>query len=178
MRSGDVYRLGAVEPELPPAGEFWIAPGAVVLGRVRLERNASVWFGAVLRGDNDPVVVGENSNVQDGSVLHTDTGSPLTIGRNVTIGHQAMLHGCTVGDNTLIGIKATVLNGARIGRNCLIGAHALIPEGKEIPDGSLVMGAPGRVVRQLDERAVAMLEASALNYVENWRRYVRDLHPL
>lgn len=178
MRSGDVYRLGAVEPELPPEGEYWIAPGATVLGRVRLERNASVWFGAVLRGDNDPIVVGENSNVQDGSVLHTDTGSPLTIGRNVTIGHQAMLHGCTVGDNTLIGIKATVLNGARIGRNCLIGAHALIPEGKEIPDGSLVMGAPGKVVRELDARAVQMLEASALHYVENWRRYVRELQPL
>ena len=178
MRTGEVYRRGGVEPELPPAGEHWIAPGAVVLGRVRLERNASVWFGAVLRGDNDPIVVGENSNIQDGSVLHTDSGSPLTIGRNVTVGHQAMLHGCTVGDNTLIGIKATVLNGARIGRNCLIGAHALIPEGKEIPDGSLVMGAPGKVVRELDARAVQMLEASALHYVENWRRYARGLQSL
>ena len=177
MRTGDVYRLGAVAPELPPEGECWIAPGAVVLGRVRLERGASVWFGAVLRGDNDPIVVGENSNVQDGSVLHTDAGSPLTIGRGVTIGHQAMLHGCTVGDNSLIGIKATVLNGAVIGRNCLIGAHALIPEGKVIPDGSLIMGAPGRVVRQLDERAVRMLEASALHYVETWRRYARELSP-
>ena len=177
MRSGEVYRLGAVSPELPPAGECWIAPGAVVLGRVRLERNASVWFGAVLRGDNDPIVVGENSNVQDGAVLHTDAGSPLTLGRNVTVGHQAMLHGCTVGDNSLIGIKATVLNGARIGRNCLIGAHALIPEGKEIPDGSLVMGAPGRVVRELDDRSVRMLELSALHYVENWRRYAAELAP-
>ena len=178
MRSGDVYRLGGAAPELPPEGECWIAPGAVVLGRVRLERNASVWFGAVLRGDNDPIVIGENSNVQDGSVLHTDTGSPLTLGRNVTVGHQAMLHGCTVGDNTLIGIKATVLNGARIGRNCLIGAHALIPEGKEIPDGSLVMGAPGKVVRQLDEAAIMMLRASAAHYVENWKRFARDLKPL
>ena len=178
MRSGDVYRLGDTAPDLPPEGECWIAPGAVVLGRVRLERNASVWFGAVLRGDNELIHVGENSNVQDGAVLHTDAGSPLTVGRNVTIGHQAMLHGCTVGDNSLIGIKATVLNGARIGRDCLIGAHALIPEGKEIPDGSLVMGAPGKVVRELDEAARAMLEAGALHYVENWRRYVRDLRPL
>ena len=177
MRTGDVYRLGAVAPELPPPGEYWIAPGAVVLGRVRLERNASVWFGAVLRGDNDPIVVGENSNIQDGSVLHTDAGSPLTIGRNVTVGHQAMLHGCTVGDGSLIGIKATVLNGARIGRGCLIGAHALIPEGKEIPDGSLVMGAPGKVVRELDARATQMLEASALHYVETWRRYAAELAP-
>lgn len=178
MRSGDVYRLGAAAPELPPGGEYWIAPGAVVLGRVRLERNASVWFSAVLRGDNELIHVGENSNVQDGSVLHTDMGSPLTIGRNVTIGHQAMLHGCTIGDNTLIGIKATVLNGARIGRNCLIGAHALIPEGKEIPDGSLVMGAPGRVVRALEGPAIQMLEASAWHYVENWRRYAQELQPL
>lgn len=175
MRTGDVYDLGAASPDLPPEGEYWIAPGAVVLGRVRLERNASVWFGAVVRGDNDPIVIGENSNVQDGSVLHTDEGVPLTIGRNVTIGHQAMLHGCTVGDNSLIGIKATVLNRAVIGRNCLIGAHALIPEGKVIPDNSLVMGAPGKVVRELDESAVRMLEASALHYVENWRRYAREL---
>ena len=177
MTTGDVYDLGAASPELPPEGEYWIAPGAVVLGRVRLERNASVWFGAVVRGDNDPIVIGENSNVQDGSVLHTDEGVPLAIGRNVTIGHQAMLHGCTVGDNSLIGIKATVLNRAVIGRNCLIGAHALIPEGKVIPDNSLVMGAPGKVVRELDEIAVRMLEASALHYVENWRRYARDLRP-
>lgn len=175
MRTGAVYDLGAVSPDLPAEGDYWIAPGAVVLGRVRLERNASVWFGAVVRGDNDPIVIGENSNIQDGSVLHTDEGRPLTIGRGVTVGHQAMLHGCTVGDNSLIGIKATVLNGAVIGRNCLIGAHALIPEGKTIPDNSLVMGAPGKVVRELDGTAVQMLEASALHYVENWRRYARDL---
>ena len=175
MTTESVWRLGDVAPELPPGGEYWIAPGAVVLGRVRLERNASVWWGAVVRGDNDPIVIGENSNVQDGAVLHTDHGQPLTIGRNVTVGHQAMLHGCTVGDNSLIGIKATVLNGAVIGRDCLIGAHALIPEGKVIPDGSLVMGAPGRVVRALDAAAVQMLEASALHYVENWRRYAREL---
>ena len=178
MTTGGVYGLGAVSPTLPPEGEYWIAPGAVVLGNVRLARDASVWFGAVLRGDNDPIVVGEGSNIQDASVLHTDTGSPLTIGRGVTVGHQAMLHGCTVGDNSLIGIKATVLNGAVIGRDCLIGAHALIPEGKVIPDGSLVMGAPGRVVRELDAAAVRMLEASALHYVRNWRRYARELRPV
>ena len=177
MRTGDVYDLGVVSCDLPAEGDYWIAPGAVVLGRVRLEKNASVWFGAVVRGDNDPIVIGENSNIQDGSVLHTDSGSPLTIGRGVTVGHQAMLHGCTVGDNSLIGIKATVLNGAVIGRNCLIGAHALIPEGRVIPDGSLVMGAPGKVVRELDERAVQMLELSALHYVENWKRYARELRP-
>jgi carbonic anhydrase/acetyltransferase-like protein (isoleucine patch superfamily) len=145
---------------------------------VILKRNASVWFGAVLRGDNEPITVGENSNVQDGAVLHTDAGSPLVIGSNVTIGHQAMLHGCTVGDNSLIGIGAVVLNGARVGRNCLIGAKALIPEGKEIPDGSLVVGAPGRVLRPLSEAQIAFLAHSAEHYVQNWKRYAADLKPL
>ena len=171
------HRLGETSPQLPPAGEYWIAPGAVVLGNVVLHRNASVWFGAVLRGDNDPIVVGENSNIQDLSVLHTDAGSPLTIGRDVTVGHKVMLHGCTIGDESLIGIGSIVLNGARIGRNCLIGANSLIPEGREIPDRSLVMGSPGKVVRTLDEGAVQMLRASAAHYVENWRRYARDLAP-
>lgn len=173
-----VYALGGHAPEMPPAGEFWVAPTAVLVGRVVLRANASVWWGAVLRGDNEPIVVGENSNVQDGAVLHTDMGSPLLIGRDVTVGHQAMLHGCTVGDETLIGIGAVVLNGARIGRNCLIGAKALIPEGREIPDGSLVMGAPGKVVRALDEGAIQLIRAGAAHYVENWRRYARDLRPL
>src|SRR5271154_5599091 len=132
-----VYDLGAANPRLPPRGEYWIAPNAMVIGNVTLKKNASIWFGAVLRGDNDPIVVGENSNVQDGSVLHTDLGSPLIIGDNVTIGHMVMLHGCTIGDNSLIGIGAVVLNGATIGRNCLIGARALITEGKAIPDNSL-----------------------------------------
>src|ERR1700760_320070 len=141
------YSLGNAHPEFPESGEYWIAPNATVIGRVTLKRNASVWFGAVLRGDNEPIVVGEESNVQDGCVLHTDAGTPLTIGKAVTVGHLAMLHGCTIGDNSLIGIGAVVLNGARIGKNCLIGAKALIPEGKEIPDGSLVVGAPGRVIR-------------------------------
>ena len=173
-----VYRLGDIAPQLPPPGEYWIAPTAVVLGRVVLKPNASVWFGAVLRGDNDPITVGENSNIQDLSVLHTDDGVPLTIGAGVTVGHKVMLHGCTVGDNSLIGINSVVLNGAVIGKNCLIGANSLIPEGKVIPDGSLVMGSPGKVVRELDARAVQMLRLSALHYVENWKRYARDLAPL
>lgn len=146
-----------------------------MLGNVVLEKNASVWFGAILRGDNEPIVVGENSNIQDSCVLHTDIGSPLLIGPDVTVGHMAMLHGCTIGANTLIGIGAVVLNGARIGRNCLIGAKALIPEGKEIPDNSLVIGAPGKVVRTLEQPAVEGIRLSAAHYVENWRRYVATL---
>src|SRR5580704_8636209 len=151
------YRLGDREPTLPPEGEYWIAPNAVVVGNVILKRNASVWFGAVLRGDNDPIVVGENSNVQDNAVLHTDVGQPLIIGANVTVGHMVMLHGCQIGDGSLIGIGSIVLNGAKIGRNCIIGASSLITEGKEIPDNSLVMGSPGKVVRTLtDEQADGM----------------------
>jgi carbonic anhydrase/acetyltransferase-like protein (isoleucine patch superfamily) len=170
-----VYNLGNVTPQLPNDDEYWIAPSASVIGRVILKKNASIWFGAVLRGDNDPIVIGENSNVQDGSVLHTDDGVPLTLGANVTVGHQAMLHGCTVGDNSLIGIGAVVLNGAVIGRNCLIGARALITEGKVIPDNSLVMGAPGKVVRELTPEQIEHLAFSARHYVENWKRYAREL---
>lgn len=173
-----VYALGSVTPELPNDDEYWIAPNAVVIGRVILKKNASIWWGATLRGDNDPIIIGENSNVQDGSVLHTDHGSPLTIGSNVTVGHMVMLHGCTVGDNSLIGIGSIVLNGARIGKNCLIGANCLITEGKEIPDNSLVMGAPGKVVREVSEAQVRTLEGSAANYVQNWRRFRRDLRSL
>ena len=174
---GGVYDLGERRVRLPPEGQYWIAPGAVVLGNVLLERNASVWFGAVLRGDNDPITIGEDSNIQDASVLHTDDGVPLTLGRGVTVGHQVMLHGCTVGDYSLIGIGSVVLNRAVIGRNCLIGANTLITEGKVIPDNSMVMGSPGKVVRQLDEGAAMMLRASAAHYVENWRRYARELTP-
>lgn len=170
-----VYTLDGASPELPDEGSYWIAESADVMGRVRLGKNASVWFGAVLRGDNELILLGEGSNIQDGCVLHTDLGAPLTIGKNCTIGHQAMLHGCTIGDNSLIGIGATILNHAVIGKNCLIGAHALIPEGKTIPDNSLVMGAPGRVVRQLDDEAVARLTKSAEGYVRNWQRYARGL---
>ena len=170
-----IYSLADKKPQLPPNGEYWIADNAVVLGNVILMAGASVWFGATVRGDNDPITIGENTNIQDGSVLHSDPGSPLTIGRDVTVGHKVMLHGCTVGDNSLIGIGAVILNRARIGKNCLIGANALIPEGKVIPDGSVVMGQPGKIVRELDEGQIAALTASAQHYVQNWKRYASEL---
>lgn len=170
-----IYALGDVAPVFPETGNYWVAPDAQVMGNIVLKENASVWFGAVLRGDNDPIVIGENSNVQDGAVMHTDIGCPLTLGANVTVGHQAMLHGCTVGDNSLIGIGATVLNGAKIGRNCLIGAHALVGEGKEIPDNSMVLGMPGKVVRELGEDNEKMMLLSANIYVENWKRFKETL---
>ncbi|OXE35235.1 MAG: gamma carbonic anhydrase family protein [Phenylobacterium zucineum] len=173
-----VYKLGAVVPDLPNEDEYWIAPNAAVVGRVILKKNASVWWGATLRGDNDRIEIGENSNVQDGSVLHTDTGFPLIIGANVTVGHMVMLHGCTIGDNSLVGIGSIILNGAKIGRNCLIGANTLITEGKEIPDDSLVMGAPGKVIRGLSETQAAMIVSGSLHYVENWRRYKRGMQEI
>jgi carbonic anhydrase/acetyltransferase-like protein (isoleucine patch superfamily) len=174
----NAYSLGAQGPTLPGDGEYWIAPSAMVIGNVILKKNASVWFGAVLRGDNEPITVGENSNVQDNSVLHTDIGQPLTIGANVTVGHMVMLHGCEIGDGSLVGIGSIILNGAKIGRNCIIGASSLITEGKEIPDNSLVMGSPGKVVRTLTEEQVAGLAAGAMHYVQNWRRYQIGLKPL
>src|SRR5690606_38706609 len=168
------YRLGDVRVDAHP--QSWIAPNAAVIGQVRLEVGASVWFNAVLRGDNGEWIhIGENSNVQDGSVLHTDSGYPLTLGKGVTVGHKVMLHGCSVGDYSLIGINAVVLNGVKIGKYCIIGANSLIPEGKEIPDGSLVMGSPGKVVRQLTEQQMKMLEASAAHYAHNAQRFARDL---
>lgn len=167
------YRLGEFCVESHP--ESWAAPNATLIGKVRLDAGASVWFGAVLRGDNELIHIGESSNVQDGSVLHTDMGHPLTLGTGVTVGHNAMLHGCTVGDYSLIGINAVILNGAKIGNYCIIGANTLIPEGKVIPDGSLVVGSPGKVVRELTEEQKKMLEASAAHYVGNARRYAREL---
>jgi carbonic anhydrase/acetyltransferase-like protein (isoleucine patch superfamily) len=167
------YRLGSSRVEAH--ADSWVAPNATLVGKVKLESGASVWFNAVLRGDNELIHIGENSNVQDGTVMHTDMGFPLTIGKGVTIGHNAMLHGCTVGDYSLIGINAVILNGAKIGKNCIIGANSLIGEGKEIPDGSLVMGSPGKVVRELTESQKKMLEASAAHYVHNAQRYARDL---
>ena len=172
-----LYALDGVSPTLPPEGEYWIAPGATVLGNVILGRNASVWFGAVLRGDNDPIVIGENSNIQDLSVLHTDMGSPLTIGANVTVGHKVMLHGCSIGDGSLIGINSVVLNGAVIGKGCIVGANSLITERKVFPDNVMIMGSPAKVVRELDEGAAQMLMASAAHYVENWKRYAKGLAP-
>jgi len=166
-----IYALGDSTPQLPGDDEYWVAPSAQVIGNVILHRDASVWYGAVVRGDNDPIEIGEGANIQDNSVLHTDEGVPLRIGKGVTVGHQVMLHGCSVGDYSLIGIGATILNGATIGANCIIGAHTLITEGKSIPDNSLVVGSPGRVVRTLDEAAAVMLRASADHYVANWKRH-------
>lgn len=173
-----LYALNDSKPQLPPEGEYWVAPNASVIGNVILHTSASVWFGAVLRGDNDPIVVGPDSNIQDGSVLHTDPGSPLLIGRGVTVGHQVMLHGCEIGDYSLIGIGSVILNGVKIGRNCLIGANTLIPEGKVIPDNSLVMGQPGKVVRERDPAHIAVLQMSAEHYVQNWKRFAAELRPL
>ena len=167
------YRLGSSHVEAH--ADSWVAPNATLVGKVKLEPGASVWFNAVLRGDNELIHIGENSNVQDGTVMHTDMGFPLNIGTGVTIGHNAMLHGCTVGDYSLVGINAVILNGAKIGKYCIIGANSLIGEGKEIPDGSLVMGSPGKVVRELSEPQKKMLEASAAHYVHNAQRYARDL---
>lgn len=171
-----IYRLG--DRELTTEGDYWVAETAVVIGDVLLKNNASVWWGAVLRGDNERITVGENANVQDGSVLHTDMGQPLVIGANVTVGHMVMLHGCEIGDNSLIGIGAVVLNGARIGRNCIIGAKALVPEGKVIPDNSLVMGAPGKVVRELSDEQAQMVRLGGEHYVDNFRRYKNELEKI
>jgi carbonic anhydrase/acetyltransferase-like protein (isoleucine patch superfamily) len=168
------YTLDGVRIET--AGEdYWIAPSAVVIGKVKLEVNASVWWNAVLRGDNELITIGENSNVQDGCVLHTDPGFPLTIGKDVTVGHLVMLHGCTIGDGSLIGIGSVILNGARIGRNCLIGAKALIGEGKEIPDNSVVLGAPGKVVKEVTPEQAERAARGTAKYVNNWRRYKAGL---
>ncbi|WP_323036861.1 gamma carbonic anhydrase family protein [Pararhodobacter sp.] len=171
-----IYALGDLTPEID--ADCWVAPDANIIGRVRLMAGASVWFCATVRGDNEWIEIGAGSNVQEGSTLHTDIGYPLTVGRDCTIGHNVILHGCTIGDETLIGMGATILNGAKIGKNCLIGAGALITEGKEIPDGSLVMGSPGKVVRQLDEAAFANLRYSATHYQDNMRRYRDGLRPL
>lgn len=170
-----LYSIDGIAPELPENDEYWIADSAEVMGRVRLERNASVWFGVIIRGDNDLITIGEDSNVQDNAVIHTDPGVQVKVGKGVTIGHQAMLHGCTVGDHSLIGIGATILNGAIIGKNCLVGAHAFIPEGREIPDNSMVLGAPGKVVKELSPEMVAMLKGSAASYVANHKRFKTGL---
>jgi carbonic anhydrase/acetyltransferase-like protein (isoleucine patch superfamily) len=162
-----IYTFGDKQPQI--ADPVWIAPNAVIIGDVRLAKNVSIWWNTTVRGDNDPITIGENTNIQDGSVLHTDTGVPLTIGANVTVGHMAMLHGCTIGDDSLIGMGAILLNRCVIGRECLVGAGSLIPEGKVIPDRSLVIGSPGRVIRQLTDEDVANLWDSARHYVENWQ---------
>lgn len=171
-----IYALDGIAPELDE--DCWIAPDANLIGKIRVLADASVWFGSTLRGDNEYITVGQGSNVQENCVLHTDMGYPLTIGRDCTIGHKAMLHGCTIGDESLIGMGATVLNGAKIGKNCLIGAGALITEGKEIPDGSLVMGSPGKIVRQLSDEAIEGLRKSAAGYQANAKRFKAGLSPI
>ena len=156
--------------------KHWIAPNAILIGRVHLETDVSIWWNCVLRGDNEDIRIGAGSNVQDGTIMHADPGFPLTLGRNVTVGHMAMLHGCTVGDGSLVGIGAVVLNGAKIGKNCLIGAKALVTEGAEIPDGSMVLGIPGKVVRQLtDEQIEKGVNRNAFSYQRNWRRFAAEL---
>jgi carbonic anhydrase/acetyltransferase-like protein (isoleucine patch superfamily) len=166
--------LDGISPILPEEGNYWIAPTATLIGKVRLAHNVGIWYGAVLRGDNELIDIGENSNIQEHCVLHTDIGAPLKVGKDCTVGHCAVLHGCTIRDNSLIGIGATVMNHAVVEENCLIGAHALIPEGKVIPAGSLVMGSPGKVVRQLTAQEIQRLTWSATHYVENWRRYAKS----
>jgi carbonic anhydrase/acetyltransferase-like protein (isoleucine patch superfamily) len=172
-----LYNLDGVSVTTPASGAFWVAPNAVLIGKVVLEDEASVWFGAVLRGDNELITVGARSNVQDGSVLHTDPGFPLTIAAECTIGHMVMLHGCTIGRRCLIGIGSVILNGAKIGDECVIGANTLIPEGKEIPPRSLVMGSPGKIVRQLNDDEIARFSSAAGRYVANWKRYAAGLAP-
>ena len=156
-------------------GENWVAPNAVVIGNVTLEKNTSVWFNATIRGDIENIHIGEGSNIQDGSVLHTDPGYPLKIGKNVTVGHLVMLHGCTIGDNSLIGIGVVILNNAKIGNNCVIGAKSLITENKEIPDNSLVVGSPGRVIRKVTDEEVKAIKENAIRYQENWKKYSKSI---
>jgi carbonic anhydrase/acetyltransferase-like protein (isoleucine patch superfamily) len=170
-----LYELDGARVEKPANGRCWVADNASLIGRVILREDASVWFGSVLRGDNEPITIGARSNVQDGCVFHTDPGFPLTIEDDCTIGHMVMLHGCTIGAGSLIGIGSIVLNGARIGANCLIGAHSLIPEGKQIPDGSVVMGSPGKIVRQVTEQDKERLRAAMQSYVKRWSLYAAKL---
>ena len=172
-----IYALG--DARLTTASDnYWIAPSADVIGSVRLGNNTSIWWNAVLRGDNDPIEIGDNCNIQDGCVLHTDPGFPLALGNNVSVGHMSMLHGCTIEDGSLIGIGSVVLNGTKIGRNCLIGAKTLLGEGKEIPDNSLVLGAPGKVVRQVSSEQLELLKTIVASYVARWQRYRDQLKPL
>ena len=171
-----IYELDQVAPQVHDSA--WVADSAQVMGQVTLAQDVSIWFGAVLRGDMDAIRIGRGSNIQDGSVLHADRNMPLTVGENVTVGHQVMLHGCTVGDGSLIGIGAVVLNGAKIGRGCIVGAGALVTEGKEFPDGSMIIGSPARVVRELTAEQQAGLLASAAHYIENARRFATGLHKI
>ncbi len=171
-----LFKLGDKQPQL--GANAWVAPNATVIGDIRLGANSSIWFNATLRGDNDPITIGDNTNIQDGSVLHTDEGIPMHIGANVTVGHLVMLHGCTVGDGSLIGIGSVLLNRSVIGQGYIVGANTLIPEGKVFADHSLIVGSPGKVIRRLSEEEVARLQHSADHYVANWQRYLRELAAL
>ena len=170
-----LYSLNGLFPETPPSGSFWLAPDVHVIGRVKLHVDVGIWFGAVLRGDNELIEIGEGSNIQEHSMLHTDMGFPLMVGRYCTIGHRAILHGCTIGSNTLIGMGAIILNGAVIGDNCLVGAGALVTEGKVFPDNSLIVGTPAKAIRTLDDAATARLTGSAASYVRNWKRFAAGM---
>lgn len=170
-----LYAIDGTQPSFADADTNWIAPDATLIGDIRVGRNAGFWFGVVIRGDNEPIIVGADTNVQEHTVMHTDPGFPLTIGEGCTIGHRAMLHGCTIGDNSLIGMGAIVLNGARIGKNSLVGAGALVTEGKEFPDNSLIVGTPAKAIRVLDDAAIARLRGSAAHYVANGKRFKAGL---
>lgn len=170
-----IYSLDDASPTLPAVGRYWIAPDAHVIGKVKLGADVGIWFGAVLRGDNELIDVGEGTNIQEGAILHTDMGAPLSVGAGCTIGHRAILHGCTIGENSLIGMGATVLNHVKIGANCLVGANALVTEGKEFPDNSLIVGAPAKAIRVLDADAIEKLRGSAQNYVANWKRFAKGM---
>ena len=172
-----LYSLDGIAVETPASGHCWVAPNATVIGRVAIEENASVWFNTVIRGDNEPIRIGKGANVQDGCVLHTDPGFPMTIEEGCTIGHLVMLHGCTIKRGSLVGIGAIVLNGAVIGEDCLIGSHALVPEGKVIPPRSVVMGTPGKIVREVGEADISRMRMSAEEYQRNWKRYANGLKP-
>ena len=170
-----IYSLDEVEPILPASGRYWVAPDAHVIGRVRLGDDVGIWFGTVLRGDNELIEIGEGTNVQEGCMFHTDPGYPMTIGAGCTIGHHAILHGCTIGANALVGMGSTLLNGARIGANSIVGANALVTEGKEFPDNALIVGAPAKAIRTLDAAAAERLRETALNYVRNFQRFAKGL---
>ena len=171
-----IYKLDDVSPNIDPTA--WVADSAQVMGKVHLHKDANVWFGTVIRGDNDLIEIGEGSNIQDNSMLHTDDGIPLIIGKHVTVGHQVTLHGCNIGEGSLIGIGSVVLNGAKIGRNCLVGAGALVTEGKEFPDGSMILGSPAKVVKMLDAEQMQKIEEIAGRYVSNAQRYLKTLKPI
>ena len=170
-----IYELDGQAPEFPGEGEYWVADSAVLIGRVRMKKDTSVWFGAVLRGDNEWIELGERSQIQDNATLHTDPGFPMVIGSNCVIGHNVILHGCTIGDNSLVGMGAIMLNGSKIGKNCLVGAGAVVTEGKTFPDNSLIVGAPARVIRTLDDKLAAMIRGGADIYVKRSKQYAKGL---